>query len=101
MSILIKGMTMPKNCGECPIMILEDTNCLHELFWGCPIVFEASPQGKAFRPNYCPLIKVKPHGRLIDADALMEQIMIITKDRWVYNTISHAPTIIEAEVSEL
>lgn len=71
MSILIKGMAMPKNCDECRIMTYEDTNCIsvHELFCGCPIVFRAHPQHEEHRPDYCPLVEVKPHGRLIDADA--------------------------------
>ena len=60
MSILIKGMEMPKSCDECRIMTFEDTNCVPELFCGCPIVFMAHPQGVGHRPNYCPLIEVPP-----------------------------------------
>lgn len=56
MSILIKGMEMPRSCDECRIMVFEDTNCVPELFCGCPIVFKAHPQGKDYRPDYCPLI---------------------------------------------
>ena len=74
MSVLIKGMEMPKNCDSCRIMVLEDTNCVPELFCGCPIVFMAHPQGEDHRPDYCPLVEVPtPHGRLIDADALMNE----------------------------
>ena len=58
MSVLIKGMEMPKSCDECRIMVFEDTNCVSELFCGCPIVFEAHPQGVGHRPDYCPLIEV-------------------------------------------
>lgn len=77
MSILIKGMQMPKNCDKCRIMTYEDTNCIsvHELFCGCPIVFRAIPQGEDHRPDYCPLIEIPPHGDLIDRDALI-------KDGW-------------------
>ncbi len=75
MSVYIKGMEMPKSCDDCRIMVFEDTNCVPELYCGCPIVFKAHPQGIDHRPDYCPLVLVPPHGRLIDADALM-------KDGW-------------------
>ena len=73
MGIYIKSMKMPKSCDECRIMVFEDTNCVPELFCGCPIVFKAHPQGVGHRPDYCPLVEVHPHGRLIDADALMQE----------------------------
>lgn len=76
MSILIKGMEMPKSCDECRIMVFEDTNCVPELFCGCPIVFNAHPQSVEHRPDYCPLIELPPHGDLIDRDALI-------KDGWL------------------
>ncbi|MBQ7247115.1 MAG: hypothetical protein IJS22_03375 [Lachnospiraceae bacterium] len=67
MSILIKGMEMPGRCGSCP--------CLHAEH---PIHCQAvkadrskritAPYGLP-RPDWCPLIEVPPHGRLIDADA--------------------------------
>lgn len=61
MSVLIKGMEMPKSCGEC-------------LDVGWHYVFECNlddvEQGE--RRTDCPLIHVPKHGRLIDADTLME-----------------------------
>lgn len=72
--ILIRGMEMPKSCDKCRIMVFEDTNCVPELYCGCPIVFEAHPQGVGHRPDYCPLVPVPPHGRLGDLDALAQQI---------------------------
>lgn len=99
MSVLIKGMEMPKSCDECRIMVFEDTNCVPELFCGCPIVFKAHPQGVGHRPDYCPLIPVPPHGRLIDADALMK-LEVIPSDNWVFRAVEKAPTIIPAEEGE-
>ena len=105
MSVLIKGMEMPKNCDECRIMVFEDTNCVPELFCGFPIVFKAHPQGVGHRPDYCPLVEVPPHGRLIDADALKEKMKIVTRtaiqeiveyDINAYK-VDDAPTIIESE----
>ena len=111
MGIYIKNMEMPKSCDECRIMMFEDTNCLPELFCGCPIVFKAHPQGVGHRPNYCPLVQVLPHGRLIDADVLEEEVqkrMLICdkndnqfqKPYEIMRAIILAPTIIPAEEDE-
>jgi hypothetical protein len=55
------------------------------------------------RPNWCPLIEIPtPHGRLIDADELMVEIMDsdldhLQRDDWkeVIQIINDAPTVIE------
>ena len=64
MSVLIKGMEMPKNCGECLLAKLSPTGesliCNYML----------SRVSWEERPFDCPLVPVPPHGRLIDADAL-------------------------------
>lgn len=51
MSIIIKGMEMPKTCDDCFLPLQY-----------CP--YAMKPNGE------CPLVPVHPHGRLIDADAL-------------------------------
>ena len=63
--VYIKGMEMPKNCIECPVADGE--------YGGCLIsgTFFTSDANK--RQEDCPLIEVKPHGRLIDAEKLYEQ----------------------------
>ena len=94
MSILIKGMEMPRNCYECKV------------WFEC---FDEKPHFNMIK-SVCPLVEVKtPHGRLIDADKLLE------KAYWDYNEATHdynnikvvseydiddAPTVIEAEGSE-
>ena len=105
MSILIKGMEMPKDCRECPLeqyyMNCGETRCraenkiLAENFKAIP--FDG-------RPDFCPLVEVPaPHGDLIDADALiksfneMEQTQII---KLIKSLIDLQPTVIEAEVTE-
>ena len=117
------NMEMPKNCDECRIMVFEDTNCAPELFCGCPIVFKAHSQGVGHRPDYCPLVPVPPHGRLIDADALMHEFEkaqrtmakhgqeyscsfmsssqeLSTEWYCVEDMLENAPTVIEAEEGE-
>lgn len=113
MSILIKGMEMPKRCGECP--------CFHaENMMYCQAVKAdknkkiIAPYGKP-RPEWCPLIPVPAHGRLIDADALIEKVIAKyleheRKGEFVFadaeikqdivDLISDAPTIIPADDSK-
>ena len=104
MSILIKGMEMPKSCWRCPLCLIVD-----------PDTYRCIPTGQDFESTFdaidhivlsCPLVEVPPHGRLIDADAmLLEAKQIsgpITGDGWdnygVYALIERQPTIIDAEV---
>ena len=72
MSVLIKGLKMPKECRECKMLTYYSTS-------GCsmcdiaekalarnfkPIPFDG-------RPDWCPLVEIpEPHGTLIDRDAL-------------------------------
>ena len=93
MSILIKGMEMPKNCGECRL------NTMYGLPFACDgwcfAMSPTEPNSKSLatktRPSWCPLIELPQHGRLIDRDALTLFGQIATRD---------ALTIIEAEVEE-
>lgn len=73
MSILIKGMGMPKNCLYCP---MSHWNKLDEIT-GCEIVIgkkyvDKSDTGfwQEDRPKWCPLVEIPKHGRLIDADTI-------------------------------
>lgn len=104
MSILIRGMEMPKNCMECP--------CGHETegaFWDeCSVLArEYEKDADSVRPNWCPLVELPPHGRLGDLDKLMTEFMDsdldhLQRDDWkeVIQIVADAPTVIEAEGSE-
>ena len=119
MSVLIKGMEMPKNCYQCRMVDscqylwkpydLDDYSDLQNMI-----------EEGFTRADNCPLVEVPPHGRLIDADALHK----LFEDQWHYlqvldwnenptaearqsgvnwciNTMhDSAPTIIEAEEGE-
>ena len=95
MSVLIKGMEMPKCCADCPI---GDTLCC-SLMPGVPALWKE-----------CLLVPVPPHGRLIDADDFIKRISELVRiaetdgfDLGVYwytafmRHIEIAPTIIPAE----
>lgn len=105
MSVLIKGMEMPKCCSECDLRVIAIG-----LDYQCAISGETVDDYYSIRHPKCPIVKVPtPHGRLIDADELKKNM------RNYYPSIDHlccsqhvvtkrdidcAPTIIEAEVSE-
>lgn len=90
MSVLIKGMDMPKWCGECRFSV--DGWCYAH---GKPNVEALSNDGIT---NWCPLVEVPtPHGRLIDADALDYSLGVSDEDIYFSYILKDAPTVIESE----
>jgi len=65
MGVYIKGMEMPESCSVCPLMVTVEYEEI------CSQTGEYVCQYD--RADDCPLVPVKPHGRLIDADALMRE----------------------------
>ena len=65
MSVLIKGVEPPLNCITCPCCNDDARFCI-----ACGR--HVSLTGK---PPYCPMVEVPPHGRLIDADALLDELL--------------------------
>ena len=75
--ILIRGMEMPKRCIDCPC----EYDCILCKATGNQFMYRSEANGGYVdfcdtRMPDCPLIELPPHGRLIDADALM----LIIKD---------------------
>ena len=72
--IYIPNNTMPKDCPVCPVSYWSITDG----FCGCGIVpgkrhamkTEHGYAESNEKPDWCPLVEVPDHGRLIDADAL-------------------------------
>lgn len=90
MGVYNPNMKMPENCDQCPI-----SNCSLDNGW---LDYPTRPLG-------CPLIYVPEHGRLIDADALLEDKndefvhkTMIFGGQYVYteSVIRNAPTVIVA-----
>lgn len=69
MSILIRGMKMPTNCYVCPFCDYVSARC--DAVKGTPYT---PPNRYEVTAEWCPLIELPPHGRLIDADALIARI---------------------------
>ena len=69
MSILIKGMEMPRNCMECNRAVADMANCIMTK----PEAWKRA-MGIGRQPE-CPLIEIPtPHGRLIDADVVIQTL---------------------------
>ena len=109
MSILIKGMKMPTRCFDCPMCEISDIEICCSISIGVAVSYEEIDEQIAIqdRPSWCPLVKIPPHGRLIDADALIKSDRMVSKlmmfgEEYVYTQaeIDRSPTIIEAEESE-
>ena len=87
MSVLIKGMEMPKSCAECRF------NC--DMFMSGHL--NGFKEGAYDRHCACPLVEVQtPHGRLIDADKLIAGR--VENDNTAI-LLKNAPVIIEAEAN--
>ncbi len=70
MSILIKGMEMPESCSNCELCA-----CYAEskgYVYRCDITMYPVKYFEK-RLDNCPLVEVQLHGRLIDADELIEK----------------------------
>lgn len=102
MSILIKGIEMPKECNKCPIKNINSHDVWYET---CPVT-KFSPRQVPYngKPDWCPLIEVSiPHGGLIDANELKRQVHEMDWSVKYYpnkfmDMVLHAPIVVEAEV---
>ena len=98
MSVIVRGMEMPKNCSGCPLnydqMACKVTGTR---WWSDTMVLMGFDSDKE-RLYDCPLVEIPtPHGRLIDADEL---VRIWTGAKFygsIKPIVDARPTVIEAE----
>lgn len=111
MSVLIKGMLMPKNCRECRFKDYVFTTGVTWCGVDCVVLarnFEAI--GFDGRPDWCPLVDLGKHGDLIDRDKVIPKLKFINeaehqiygRESWGFTAkciqaVDDAPTVIEAE----
>jgi len=103
MSVLVKGMEMPENCRDCEFWCMYRNS--HRMY--CKSInrqLEADEENEIGKKRLsdCPLIEVPvPHGRLIDADALLEDVrknsVSYSADDFAHEWVDVQPTVIEAE----
>lgn len=107
MSVLIKGMEMPKSCWRCPLCLTVD-----------PDTYRCLPTGQEFESTFdaidhivldCPLFEIPPHGDLIDRSQISGLFDRDRHNRNIYSlvwndaintVIQTMPTIIDAEEGE-
>ena len=93
MSVIVKGMKMPKCCRECMI-IRVDLKCY------CGKTVRQKEWKSETRPDWCPLVALPDkHGRLVDADALEPDADYYDGDYLAYSVaqVCNAPTIVDEE----
>ena len=85
MSVLIKGMQIPKNCAKCPVVLCGKycrINQTYTTYIELPI-----------RPDHCPLVELPDHhGRLIDENEvrIVMNWLLIQPQRPTWNDTYHA-----------
>lgn len=91
MSILIKGMEMPTRCFSCPMCDVENAEVNCAISHGSYIEYrEVDPKvAMQDRPEWCPLVEVPPHGRLIDLDGTaLAQYYDEEHEEWSMETVT-------------
>jgi hypothetical protein len=97
MSVIIKGMEMPKSCDSCDLIQFDDEG----LEAHCPLspYYRWCGTPPDYRPEGCQLVEVPtPHGRLIDENELLRHKYGFSQTARVI--IKTTDAVIEAEVSE-
>ena len=87
MSVLIKGMKMPNNCGACPLRLAW---CRERLYM-------------ATRPPRCPLTELPDHGDLIEKDVVLDGLDLMAANNRLhdaYDFVKSCEAVIPAERSE-
>ena len=64
MSIIVRGMEMPQNCDKCRFQSAFKLYCDAMPYNFCGNTDDIE------RPDWCPLVEIPPHGRLIDVNKL-------------------------------
>ena len=103
MSVIVKGMEMPKNCQECGLYI--EGACYAKGHRDYRSIMDTA------KPDDCPLVELpEKHGRLVDADKLAD---LLSKEKekvvgegnlvlcfavgFAWGFIAKEPTVVEAE----
>ena len=100
MSVIVKGMKMPKDCRECR---LQDYSFTTGVTWcganWAVLARNFEAVGFDGRPEWCPIVDLGKHGDLIDRDALEPDTDYDYGEYWAYSVaqVCNAPTIVEKE----
>ena len=105
MSLIIKGVDMPSKCRFCPCCADNGLVGMQREYFCSAVDSALEIDSLDLKLSACPLVEIPtPHGRLIDADKLMQWIEHVYGDKdiikFITDDIKRQPTIIEAEVVE-
>ena len=100
MSILIRGMEMPKRCMDCNFgdALMGKGFCYVS---HCKQIEDYF--GRNDRPSWCPFVEIPPHGRLIDENVIRQyakDVVLVNgaKHRCIDATVlCEMPCVIESE----
>ena len=106
--LYIPGAKVPASCNKCYDIGLAHR--LRDLGGHCPRMdLHYSPDEQSFKNDRradCPLVDVPPHGRLIDADALISRCKDQKGSYYGHDSavigeaVEFAPTVIPADVTD-
>ena len=72
MSVIVKGMEMPRNCNDCRFAVAG-------WCYAFPEQSNRDALNNYTRTNWCPLHPLpEKHGRLVDADTLSDEYVLMT-----------------------
>lgn len=102
MSVLIKGMEMPPSCEKCRF---SGFGGLRNERVVCMFTGANAYMNEVQYLDDCPLVPVPPHGRLIDADELLNDLIAEDYKEHpfcypcgeILRSVKNAPAILEAE----
>ena len=103
MSVLIRGIQMPKNCNECPVALSGKYCRINKTYTTFVKLL--------VRPDHCPLVELpEKHGDLIDRDAIKQAVYhhlcikgeenLLPAEKSIFGNLIKAQAIIEAEGAE-
>ena len=106
MSVYIRGMEMPTRCGRCDMCVTIPDGDIDRHNECCITGADILNVGEKMED--CPLIPVPPHGRLIDANFIVERLRkqiqdvgadteLANRDREFISIIGAVSTIIPAD----
>ena len=97
--IYISCMEMPENCQEC--------FCLNDEYFFCQAVGRKPKDENILqrRPDWCPIIFVPDHGRLVDGDELKYRMLLYYDFSWqlseeISDFFCNTPTVIQADMPD-
>lgn len=98
MSVLIKGMQIPKNCSDCPLNYDMMSCMITGTRWWSDTMVLMDFDCQESRLYDCPLVELpEHHGRLIDADEMKNLWAGCSINGSISPLLDVRPTVVEAE----